>query len=86
MEDQIGLIAQEVEAHFPQLVLIDKEGIKSVAYANMVPVLVESIKEQQKMIEELQIQNSNQQKENELLKKDLALIKRQTWSIKIVFT
>lgn len=50
---QIGLIAQEVEAEFPQLVKTDDKGLKSVAYANMVPVLLEAIKEQQKQIDEL---------------------------------
>jgi Chaperone of endosialidase len=50
---QVGLIAQEIEKEFPQLVNTDEKGIKSVAYANMVPVLLQAIKEQQKEIEEL---------------------------------
>ena len=50
---QIGFIAQEVEKVFPELVATDANGYKSVAYQNMVPVLVETIKEQQKQIEEL---------------------------------
>lgn len=50
---QIGFIAQEVEKVFPQLVKTDEKGMKSVAYSNMVPVLLEAIKEQQKQIEEL---------------------------------
>lgn len=51
--EQIGFVAQEVEAIFPQLVKTDDKGMKSVAYANMVPVLVEAIKEQQNQIDEL---------------------------------
>jgi len=51
--EQIGFIAQDVEKVFPQLVKTDDKGYKSVAYTNMVPVLVEAIKEQQKQIEEL---------------------------------
>jgi len=51
--EQIGLIAQEVEKEFPQLVRSDEKGIKSVAYSNMVPVLIEAIKEQQQQIDEL---------------------------------
>ena len=42
---QIGLIAQEVEELFPELVITDEDGIKSVDYSKMVPVLVEAIKE-----------------------------------------
>ena len=50
---QIGFIAQEVEKVFPQLVKTDEKGMKSVAYANMVPVLLEAIKDQQQQIDEL---------------------------------
>ena len=50
---QVGFIAQEVEKVFPQLVKTDEQGIKSVAYSNMVPILLQAIKEQQQMIEEL---------------------------------
>jgi hypothetical protein len=41
---QIGFIAQEVERVLPELVMTDSNGYKSVAYANVVPVLVEAIK------------------------------------------
>lgn len=50
---QIGLIAQNVETVLPQLVATDAEGNKSVAYQNMVSVLIEAVKEQQQMIEEM---------------------------------
>lgn len=50
---QIGFVAQEIEKVFPQLVKTDDEGFKSVAYSNMVPVLLQAIKEQQIKIEEL---------------------------------
>jgi hypothetical protein len=52
-ERQIGLIAQELEAVFPELVYTGADGYKSVNYAAMTAVLVEAIKEQQRMIEEL---------------------------------
>ena len=57
-----GVIAQEVEAVFPEVVDTDEYGMKSVAYGNMVGLLIESIKEQQKMIE-------SQQKQIEELKR-----------------
>ena len=50
-EHQIGVIAQEVEKIIPEVVYGDK--IKSVAYANIVALLIEAIKEQQKEINEL---------------------------------
>jgi hypothetical protein len=55
-EDKIkrhtGVIAQEVEAVLPEVVAEDNLGIKNVAYGNMVGLLIEAIKEQQKQIEE----------------------------------
>jgi len=51
-ERQIGVIAQEVEAVLPELVH-ENDGTKSVAYSNMVAVLIEAIKEQQVQINEL---------------------------------
>jgi len=53
---EIGVVAQEIEKIIPELVLEDKEGIKSVAYGNITAVLIEAIKEQQKQIEELKQQ------------------------------
>jgi hypothetical protein len=50
-ETEIGVIAQEVEKVFPELVNTDDEGYKSVQYSHIVPVLIEAIKEQQKIIE-----------------------------------
>ena len=50
---QIGLIAQEVEKVYPEFVMTDYEGYKSVAYQNLVTVLIEAVKEQQKQIETL---------------------------------
>lgn len=47
---QIGLIAQEVEKIFPQLVGTDNAGFKSVEYSKVVAVLIEAIKDQQKII------------------------------------
>ena len=41
---QIGFIAQEIEKIFPELVLTDKEGYKSVNYVGVVPVAIEAIK------------------------------------------
>jgi len=58
-DTQIGFIAQELEQQFPELVATDEAGMKSVAYSNMVPVLLEAIKEQQKQIDELKVRLSD---------------------------
>lgn len=50
---QVGFIAQDMEQVIPELVMTDTEGYKSVNYAAMTVVLLEAIKEQQKMIEML---------------------------------
>lgn len=48
---EIGVIAQEIEKIYPELVVTDKDGYKSVQYSHLVPVLIEAIKEQQALIE-----------------------------------
>ena len=53
---EIGLLAQEVETVFPELVKKDKNGLLSVNYIGLIPILIESIKEQQKQIEDLTTQ------------------------------
>ncbi len=51
-EPSIGLIAQDVEKVFPEVVS-GKEGEKTIDYAVLVAPLIEATKEQQKEIEEL---------------------------------
>ncbi len=43
--EQVGLIAQEVEKLYPELVLTGADGYKAVNYAQLTPVLIEAIKE-----------------------------------------
>ena len=50
---QYGVIAQELEQLYPELVHEDKEGYKSVNYIGLIPIMIEGMKEQQKLIEEL---------------------------------
>jgi hypothetical protein len=54
----IGLIAQEVESIFPELVETGPDGYKSVAYANVTAILIEAVKEQQKIIEKQEAENA----------------------------
>lgn len=56
-QTEIGVIAQEIEKIYPELVSSDAEGYKAVQYSHLVPVLIEAIKEQQATIN--QLENSN---------------------------
>ena len=59
---QIGVIAQELEQEFPELVVIDGNGYKAVAYDRLSAVLIEAVKE-------LQAQNQTLQSRLDLLEK-----------------
>jgi hypothetical protein len=48
-----GVIAQQVELVLPEVVEQDEDGLKNVAYGNMVSLLVEAIKEQDKEVTDL---------------------------------
>jgi len=50
----IGVIAQEIEAVLPEIVATRDDGFKAVRYEKIVPLLIESIKAQQKQITQLQ--------------------------------
>ena len=59
---QIGVIAQEVEKVLPEVVSEDAQGYKSVNYPTLTAVLIESVKDLKKIID-------NQQKQIDELKK-----------------
>ena len=69
---QIGLLAQEVQKLFPQLATEIKgdndENILGINYIGLIPVLIESIKEQQKQIDALSAHDTEQQKQIDELK------------------
>lgn len=48
-----GVIAQEIEKVLPYVVKSNSDGTKSVAYTEIIPLLIEAIKEQQKQIDRL---------------------------------
>ena len=67
-QKHIGVIAQELEDVFPELVSTASDGFKSVEYSTLAPILIEAIKEQQQIINALQSEKDAQQKEIEELK------------------
>ena len=50
---RLGVIAQDVEKVFPELVRTQEDGLKSVFYSELTAVLIEAIREQQAQIETL---------------------------------
>ena len=55
-EIEYGLLAQDVEIYFPEMVsIIDEQGHRGLSYIQLIPILIEGFKEQQLLIEELQL-------------------------------
>ena len=82
-KQDIGLVAQEVEKVFPELVAENEQGYKGIAYSKLTAVLIEAIKEQQGQMVSQQQQMTEQEtrftaqitaleKENTLLKTIMA--------------
>ena len=57
-KQDIGLVAQDVEKVFPELVAEDERGYKAIAYSKLTTVLIEAIKEQQGQITALEKENT----------------------------
>jgi hypothetical protein len=66
-KQKIGLLAQDIEKVFPELVS-ESNGIKSVNYQGLVPVLINALKEQDILMKEQQRILSEQQSELDELK------------------
>jgi hypothetical protein len=76
---QIGVIAQELEKVYPELVNTDFKGYKTVDYPKLGPILLQAIKEQQSIIEMQntkinQLEKFKSSTENELERLKSALI------------
>jgi len=60
---RLGLVAQELEQVVPEAVKIMPDSLLSVSYSDLVPLLVEAMKEQQTQISELQMALNEQEQE-----------------------
>ncbi|MEF8719789.1 MAG: tail fiber domain-containing protein [Candidatus Accumulibacter necessarius] len=49
---QVGVVAQDVEAVLPEAVTTDEAGYKSVRYDDLIPLLIEALKEQDRTVKE----------------------------------
>ncbi len=75
---QIGLIAQEVEELFPELVKTDSKGMKSIDYSRLSVVLIQAFKEQQQIITK---QSSDLNSQESLIQKQESALEQQGRSI-----
>ena len=71
---KIGLLAQDIEKVFPELVT-ETNDIKSVNYQGLVPVLINAMKEQDEVIRSQDAINKKQQQEIDTYKKELDELK-----------
>ena len=53
---KIGLLAQDIEKVFPELVSEESHGVKSVNYQGLVPILINALKEQDEKMKSQQSQ------------------------------
>ncbi|NQY09162.1 MAG: tail fiber domain-containing protein [Flavobacteriales bacterium] len=70
-DQQIGVIAQELEKVYPEFVRTDAEGYKTVNYSQLTAVLIEAIKELNNKVENQQTEIDNLQSEKAELKSDV---------------
>ncbi|HEY0172603.1 MAG TPA: tail fiber domain-containing protein [Pyrinomonadaceae bacterium] len=68
---QVGIVAQDVEAVLPEAVTTDEAGYKSVRYDNLIPLLIEAVKEQDLALTAQAALAARQQTEIERLKQPL---------------
>lgn len=64
-DKQIGLIVQEVEEIYPELVKTDNEGYKTMDYMSLTAILLEGVKEQQQLIDQQNQRITNLEKQFE---------------------
>ncbi len=72
---QLGFIAQEVEPFFPEVVLTDSQGMKSIVYGNLLAPTVEAVKELAVNFEKFELMHSGLREEVSEIKRELASLK-----------
>lgn len=73
---QIGLIAQELEAVYPELVTTNPDGFKAVDYSKLTAVLLQAMKEQDVLLHQLESEQNLQDKDIQQLKAEQIAISK----------
>lgn len=60
---KIGVIAQELQKVYPEMVTLGKDGFLKVDYTQLTGMLIQAVKEQQKEIEEMKARMNKQQEQ-----------------------
>jgi|GEM_PF-2598029 len=74
-ERTIGVVAQEIQKYFPELVTEGPDGFLGVEYSKFTAVLLEAIKEQQRLIDAQNQNNEKQQYEIDQLMEEVKQLK-----------
>ncbi|MEQ9380445.1 MAG: tail fiber domain-containing protein [Imperialibacter sp.] len=86
---QYGVIAQQLEKYFPELIMNNPSGIKSVSYQGLIPILIEALKEEharvsnlKEEVEEMKAQLSSNDERFKALEAKLDLLIQSTTTAK----
>jgi hypothetical protein len=74
--EHVGVIAQEVEQEFPELVFTDKNGYKAVDYGGLIAPLIESVKELKAKNKSNRIRIKDLEDKNTVLEKRIAALEK----------
>ncbi|MEQ1734318.1 MAG: tail fiber domain-containing protein [Bacteroidia bacterium] len=77
----LGFLAQELKELVPTVVHEDEKGMLSVTYTELIPVLVNAIKEQQQQIDVLKTKPNNENEKIKLLEDQIQQLKQQNETI-----
>ena len=81
----IGFIAQEMETVYPEVVHTDYEGMKSIAYANLTAVLVDSVQELHRDVRTLRAEARSLREEITSLRAEATEIREEVATMRIQF-
>lgn len=81
---EIGVIAQEVQEQFPELVSENGEGYLGVSYDRLGPILIEAVKELNAKVETLEAENARLAVDNEALKAEVAKVNQLESELKTI--
>ncbi len=75
-QPHLGVMAQEVEQVFPSLVHTRADGFRTVNYPGLIPPMLNALQEQQLVVDSLRGELAAQQRENQAIRDELAVIRR----------